>query len=428
MGITIHYRGTVNDIGEIPLLEDRLLDFAFAMGGRATLHRFYSDANPARVVKGLVIELAEGQESLSLLISPEGHLTPIFQIEEAELQPFSEPPYCSVKTQFGSPRGHVAIVHLLHALRERFVSNLTVLDEGDYYETRDLQQLIRKMNFLKSCIDRLAGDLTRYPISPEALEDPDILATRIERVAQLANRSIVEGELRQTELLQNEEEAEAPDAAAPTLDDEVDAFDRLRSENEQRIERMNRRIEDSIAAGLSFHEAFEQALREQGLQIPQGRPEDSWQESLTFHSFDDSGESAGEEPDERRETRHPAVAKAMDFIAETRSLRGHSQPLSAWYLMLEKATFDILGGLAQATVEDTAESADADRQSQRALAISQLKRAMRGNADAFAAIHGLSITEMLEKEQAKELYGRLNALLDDIQALASTAWRGTAEP
>jgi hypothetical protein len=96
--------------------------------------------------------------------------------------------------------------------------------------------------------------------------------------------------------------------------------------------------------------------------------------------------------------------------------------------MLEKATFDILGGLAQATVEDTAESDDADRQSQRALAISQLKRAMRGNADAFAAIHGLSITEMLEKEQAKELYGRLNELLDDIQALASTAWRGTAEP
>jgi hypothetical protein len=34
MGITIHYRGTIDDLNRVAELEDRVTDLVFALGGR----------------------------------------------------------------------------------------------------------------------------------------------------------------------------------------------------------------------------------------------------------------------------------------------------------------------------------------------------------------------------------------------------------
>ena len=81
MGITIHYRGTMDDVGQVESLEDRVLDFVYSMGGRATIWRSFDDHDSSRVVRGLMIELEPGHDTL--------------------------PPYCFVKTQFGSLQGHM---------------------------------------------------------------------------------------------------------------------------------------------------------------------------------------------------------------------------------------------------------------------------------------------------------------------------------
>lgn len=107
MGVTIHYYGTVDDVRQIETMEDRILDLVFALGGRATIWRSFADHDSSRVVRGLIVNLEPGQDTFSLLISPEGHLTPLFQIHDAENAPFDEPPYCFVKTQFGSLQGHI---------------------------------------------------------------------------------------------------------------------------------------------------------------------------------------------------------------------------------------------------------------------------------------------------------------------------------
>jgi hypothetical protein len=137
MGITIHYRGTIDDLSQVETMEDRLLDLIFSLSGRATIWRSFAEHDSSRVVRGLIVQLEPGQESFSLLVSPEGHLTPLLQIQEAEEIPFDEPPCCFVKTQFGSLQGHIAIVHLLDALQQRFFSNLEVSDEGGYYDDDD---------------------------------------------------------------------------------------------------------------------------------------------------------------------------------------------------------------------------------------------------------------------------------------------------
>ena len=182
MGITIHFSGTIDDLQRVEEMEDRVTDLVFALGGKATIWRSYAEHDPSRVVRGLLVDMAPGQETLSLLLSPEGHLTPLFQIEDAEKQPFHEPPYCSVKTQFGSIQGHVAVVFLLDALKECFFSNMKITDESGYAENRDIGDLKHKQEFLAGAIQSLADGLNQHGLSPEAAEDPNIVALRIERV------------------------------------------------------------------------------------------------------------------------------------------------------------------------------------------------------------------------------------------------------
>jgi hypothetical protein len=147
MGVTVFYRGAIADADRVEDLEDRVLDMALQLGGAAQIWRSASDDDPQRVVRGLIVDLAPGQETTSLLISPEGWLVGLTEIEDAEARRLAEPPWCFVKTQFGSLEGHVALIELLDALKKEFIPNLEVTDEGGYWEGRDLSQLLDEVVF-----------------------------------------------------------------------------------------------------------------------------------------------------------------------------------------------------------------------------------------------------------------------------------------
>ena len=161
-GVTISYRGSLADIGRVEDFEDRVLDLALEVGGHARVWRSVNDDDPRRVVRGVMLDLYPGQETTSLLISPEGWLINLFEIEDAEKGQLAEPPWCFVKTQFGPVEGHVALVELLAALQREFFPNLEALDEGGYWETRDLAVLRAKIEHVQSAIDGLADGLRRH--------------------------------------------------------------------------------------------------------------------------------------------------------------------------------------------------------------------------------------------------------------------------
>ena len=74
MGVTIHYRGSFKDLDCVEDFEDRVLDLVLDLGGHARIWRSSDSGDSDRVVRGLIVDLAPGQESTSLLISPEGWL------------------------------------------------------------------------------------------------------------------------------------------------------------------------------------------------------------------------------------------------------------------------------------------------------------------------------------------------------------------
>jgi hypothetical protein len=190
MGMTIHYRGRLADLTRIKEFEDRVVDFARELGGRARVWRSQADDNPARVVRGVILDLALRQDSTSLLVSPEGWLIGLMEIEDAENGRLAEKPWCFTKTQFGHVEGHVALVELFATLKRDFLPDLEVSDEGGYWETRDLAELVRKHSFLQGAIDALSQGLKRYGFTREAAEDPNIVLRRVERVAEQVHRAL----------------------------------------------------------------------------------------------------------------------------------------------------------------------------------------------------------------------------------------------
>jgi hypothetical protein len=86
--------------------------------------------------------------------------------------------------------GHVALIEMLEALKREFLPDLEVSDDGGYWETHDLAELVRLRALTQEAIDGLADGLRRYGLSSEAAEDPAILLRHVERVAEYVHRTL----------------------------------------------------------------------------------------------------------------------------------------------------------------------------------------------------------------------------------------------
>lgn len=425
MGITIHYRGKMDDTDRICEMEDRVMDLVFAFRGKATVWRSYSDHDRSRVVRGLLVEMSPGQDTLSLLVSPEGYLTPLYQIEQAEESDFDEPPDCFVKTQFGSLLGHVAIVHLLDAIKAHYASNLEIIDEGEYYETRDLENLRQKQAFLAAATRSMAEGLRNHGLSHEAMEDPDIVAKRIERIAALVQTKLNGEAVEESNLA-----ASAPSDDLwhePSLEEDVEWMESQRRKNDARTERMVRRIADASSQGIPYEEAFRMAMREEGLHT--SKSDTSFGDSaVTAEGNGNADEEASKDEfvppphpfDEAatvdRHAQHPAVELAATFFSRATELQDPTTTAAGFYSTLSRGAMDMVGGLAQATGDGM------DDRAGRAVAITQLKRALFGHGLARGAVFGLRSEDAITQQQSKELHEQLGLILTEIHALTSEAW------
>lgn len=437
MGVTIHYRGTLDDLARVEEFEDRVLDVVSALGGHATIWRSFGQLDPTRVVRGLLVQMCPGQDTLSLLISPEGQLLNLFEIKQAEQGPLTEEPCCFVKTQFGSLQGHVAVVSLLDALRTEYVSNLVVSDESGYYDHRDPHELARKLNELGSAILALGESLEGSALSPEAAEDPEILAARIQRVAELVARKMRTDS--NAGCSQTEFGSELDDCDL-SLEELVRRHSLVRRQAELRQERLMRRIEEGRGQGLSTDDALMRALREverdddeSDALLPadvsdQQREadadaeltnegenvEESWRESL------ESPLSAGLSDDEGLiggpRQRHPAQEGAEALYLRLTQLGRQLNAENGFYLAALNGVGDLLGGLVQAT------AGPFDSRLGQAAAIVQLKRALKGLAFCRGGIYGLHSAALVDDASHREMQEQLRTILEHLHELLAQAW------
>ncbi len=387
MGITLFYRGRLADLTRIEDFEDRVVHLALELGGLAQIWRSQSDTVPSRVVRGVILDLAPGMETVSLLVAPEGWLIGLMEVEDAENAQLTEPPWCFAKTQFGPLEGHVALVEMFTALERTFLPDLEVRDEGGYWETRNLAELMRLRTVVTEATNALQEGLQRHGLSREAAEDPDILARHIERVAGRVHR-ILQRPSEHPPVTFPDSDAEGGQLS-PEADEAL--WDQMFKHNRRQQERLQRAIEERLAQGADDDAAFAAALGDLGLEPPSAESwpddDDSDREESVFQEVESAPEesdlaaAAEDEPFSPRE-RHPLLQRAMDLLKELYTIFGGADARHASALQtLYHGTGNVMGGLAQATPERDEDEVDDD-----GLRLVQLKRALRGAAFAQAPL------------------------------------------
>lgn len=197
MGISIHYRGRLNDVGQVAKLGEELADIAATMGWESTqLDDDWEQPVDARLrhtskgatidgnlgLKGILMTPGSGAESLRFCFDREGNLRcPMGMILILEGTLIPQEAWVSVKTQFASAELHVWIIGLLKYLKKRYIADLEVSDEGQYWETGDVRVLRERMDFLGRKIDQLATELSSTRLGDLSGLSAEQIALRIEQ-------------------------------------------------------------------------------------------------------------------------------------------------------------------------------------------------------------------------------------------------------
>jgi len=193
LGITIHFQGKLKNQLMINSLIDELIDISETMEwkwhsldedwskpatARFSLNKNGIEISGTLALKGIQINLHPDCEPLFIYYDREGNLrTPasVALLNEGKIKPGDI--YISVKTQFAPPDVHISIVKLLKYLKKQYMHNLKVIDEGNYWNMEDEEDLIKKMDFIKDKIDMVENILLSidqediHHCSPEQLTD-----------------------------------------------------------------------------------------------------------------------------------------------------------------------------------------------------------------------------------------------------------------
>ena len=81
-------------------------------------------------------------------------------------------PWCCVKTQFGTLEGHVALVEMFAALKAEFFPTWKSVDEGGYWETRDVNGLAGKTAFVQAASEKFRAACHRTICPPKPRRIP----------------------------------------------------------------------------------------------------------------------------------------------------------------------------------------------------------------------------------------------------------------
>lgn len=173
MGLSIHYKGGIDRVEDIPKFVDELEDIADSMDWMS--QRINDDEiDPA--FRGIIVNPKGDCEPLCFIFDREGRLRALMDLITDQIEPTEYSYYTATKTQFAAIETHVWIIGLLRYLKKHTLSDLEVTDEGEYWETENLETLQKKKQFLQSMIDQLSGALNQATPLPEDSSTEDIIA------------------------------------------------------------------------------------------------------------------------------------------------------------------------------------------------------------------------------------------------------------
>jgi len=187
MGVSIHYRGRLDDVGQIDAVTAELVDIAESMKwpykrldddwdrpADATLSG--AEITGHLALKGVALKVHPQCEPVSLFFDRQGSVRDVMGMVSI-LDGTRKP-----EDVFATAGVHITIVKLLRYLKKRYMSDLEVADEGGYWETGDEAALKQKMVFLDGKIAEVADALSSADVGDTSGLSPDEMADVIEDI------------------------------------------------------------------------------------------------------------------------------------------------------------------------------------------------------------------------------------------------------
>jgi hypothetical protein len=147
MGLTIHFKGTINDIFLIEKLKEEIEDISISMNWKYNL-RGPKNSN----FSGISINIHPDCEWLSLVFDNNGKIVPPMELHFGE-KGISD--YQFIKTQFAGVEIHLAVVNLLKYVQKKYIKNLEVIDESKYWDTGDKTHVLKYLKTVNKGINNI---------------------------------------------------------------------------------------------------------------------------------------------------------------------------------------------------------------------------------------------------------------------------------
>jgi len=342
---------------------------------------------------------------------------PLTAIEDAEEGRLEGPPWVSVKTQFAKPEAHIAVVKTLAAIQERYICDLEVDDEGGYWRSQDLRELLRKRGFVEKAVENMAGALDQGTFHPHASSDTGILMGTIEGIAEKVHRILHDPCEHPPATFAGDENPWSND---PGNEAEWDAF---YAEHRRKQERMHRQVEEALARGEDHEAAFSRAIESEGIGLEKSiMGEEEEEEGWEKFGGPPCPECNPEEPEKwdpepsgfeesLRDAMHPLQEKARELLLRVSALRREDpKRISDPLLEVESGLLEVNGGLAQALGPYGQEGG----QDKAGWNLVQLKRALRGAAFSQGALFRAKNEGQVDAETFGSLHTAVDSLQDDL--------------
>lgn len=186
MGVTIHYRGSLNNKKYIDKFIVEMSDICDSMNWKyEVLDEDWTVPSSLQIehqedgvtlkghagLKGVSFIPHEDCEPVRLTFDAKGQLNTVMNLAFGIQKSKSGAPWIFSKTQFAGAEVHISIIKLLKYIHKKYVSNLEVRDEGNYWETGDETNVNSRMNMINNAMSALEEGLRELGNLEDLTED-----------------------------------------------------------------------------------------------------------------------------------------------------------------------------------------------------------------------------------------------------------------
>lgn len=194
MGLTLHYKGQLRNMEQLNLLVEEVEDIANSLDWES--HRIdevvelnensylLEEKTEAGIrIKGIYVTPINS-ETLCLTFAPSGKIMSLIGAILADKYPELDFAYwIHTKTQFAGVELHVALVSLLRYLEKKYFQSFEVMDEGEYWESNDMDLLTKRFEEYTQLIAAVRGALEKTTI-PLNLKESEMIDKITEIIEQ----------------------------------------------------------------------------------------------------------------------------------------------------------------------------------------------------------------------------------------------------